>query len=269
MQTETFLNLDEPFPTTYESSLIISSKVFFSSILPMSLGDSGLGLRYESNGNKDEAWITTVKGGSVSGHYPQTYVGIGSGTPPGPKSTSTMHYKNYVAVDNDTVSIDLSGMTFKSGDSAKTSEWEVEMTFHMKSKEYQFKYGQCSQMCAAFHCFPWSGINYNYYSLKVNVTMNATLGFQVTGTGQNQLLDLAVIPSTNLFIDGDLEPPAGACECNDRELQKSFLKKLQTGMEPKLKKIFDKQFTPVSVFALKNILFPAKNLRVERSVCTR
>ena len=74
MQTETVLNLDEPFPTIYESSLIISSKVFFSSILPTSLGGSGLGLRYESNGNKDKAWITSVKAGSVSGHYPQTCV---------------------------------------------------------------------------------------------------------------------------------------------------------------------------------------------------
>ena len=68
MQTETFLNLDEPFPTIYESSLIISSEVFFSNILPTSLGESRLGLRYESNGNKDEAWITSEKAGSFSGH---------------------------------------------------------------------------------------------------------------------------------------------------------------------------------------------------------
>ena len=257
MQTETFLNLDEPFPTTYESSLIISSEVFFSSILPTSLGDSGLGLRYEGklNGNKDEAWITSVTAGSVSGHYPQTCVSSGStSVPVGPDGdTSTNYYKNYVAVDNDTVSIDLSGMTFKTDDSAKTSEWKVEMTFDMQ-KEYQFMYGEsCSSGFTS-----WSPIKYSNYSLNVNVTMNATLGFDVTGTGQNQLLN--VNPSTNQLIDGDLEPPAGACECNDRDLQNSFLKNLKTGMEPKLKSIFEKEFTSVSLFALKNILFPAKNL---------
>ena len=170
-----------------------------------------------------------------------------------------VYYEDYVAVDNNTVSINLSGMTFKSGDSAKTSEWEVEMTFDMKSKEYQFKYGECTQVFDSY-CHDWTPISYTNHSLKVNVMMNATLGFRVTGTGQNQLLNLAVIPSTNSFIDGDLEPPAGACEHNDRDLQKSFLKYLQTGMEPRLKSIFDKQFTHVSVFALKNILFPAKNL---------
>ena len=130
------------------------------------------------------------------------------------------------------------------------------MTFDMKSKEYKFKFGERHQVCT-FGCTPWSAIHYKHYSLKVNVTMNATLAFHVTGTGQNQLLNLAVT-STNPFIGGDLEPPAGACKCNDRDLQKSFLKNLQTRMEPKLKSIFDKQFTPVSVFALKNILFPAK-----------
>ena len=216
----------------------------------MSLGDSGLGLRYESNCNKAESWIMSVKGGSVSGHYPQTYYGSRTTVIPGGIS-KTMNYENYIAVDNDRVSIDLSGMTFKSDDSAKTSKWEVEMTFDMKSKEYQFKYGESDSSS--------SGIDYKYHSLNVNVTMNATLGFHITGTGQNQLLNLAVT-STNPFIGGDLEPPAGACKCNDRDLQKSFLKNLQTGMEPKLKSIFDKQFTPVSVFALKNILFPAKNL---------
>ena len=90
--------------------------------------------------------------------------------------------------------------------------------------------------------------------------MNATLGFHVTGTGQDQHLDLAVIPSTNSFIDGNPEPPPVACECSDRESQESFLENLRTGMEPKLKSIFNKKFTSVSLFALKNILFPAKNL---------
>ena len=259
MPTQPFLNLDDPFPTAYESSLIISSKVFFGIILPKSLGESGLGLRYESNGNKDKAWITSVKTGSVSGHYPQTYVSSSSTViPAGPEGgmSSINYYKEYVAVDNDIVSIDFSGMTFKSDDSAKTSEWEVEMTFNMKEKENKFKYGKCHQSFS-FSCNPWSAIKYSHYSLKVNVTMNATLGFHVTG---NQVLNLAVVPSTNPFIDGDLELPAGGCKCNDREFQKSFLENLRTGMEPQSKSIFDKKFTSVSLFALKNILLPAKNI---------
>ena len=255
MQTEPFLNLDEPFPTTYESSLIISSKVFFSSILPTCLGDSGLRLDYESketpnNGNNDKVWTTRVKAGTASSSFPEKMI---ESYQQKMNDNTCIMCKDYVAVDNDTIHIDLSGMTFKSG--ACDNSPNVEMTFDRKGEEYKFKYGTCKQI----HIGAWSNIDYSYYPLKVNVTMKATLGFDVTGTGQHQILSLSELPSTNPFIDGDLEP-AGTCKCNDHELQKSFLENLRTGMEPQLKSIFDKKFTSVSLFALKNILFPAKNI---------
>ena len=262
MQTDTAIDLHEPIPTTYECSLIINSKVFFSSVLPTSVSDSGLGLRYRSDeppndGNKDKAWTAVVKAGSISAPYPPTLTSSSS-TVPTPENRSVIYTNYYVAVDNNTVSIDLTGMTFKSGDS--TTGWDTKMMFDMKEKEYQFKYGYSTKSCGFFGCSDWSNISYSNHSLKVNVKMNANLGFNITGSGQNQLLQLAVIPSTNPFIDGDIEPPAGFCQTNDRELQKTFLNNLRTGMEPKLKSIFDKTFTSVSLFALKNILFPAKNL---------
>ena len=82
----------------------------------MSLGDSGLGLRYESNCNKAESWIMSVKGGSVSGHYPQTYVNSGSAVipPAWPGVIPTiLSITRTMLLLIMIVSIDLCGMTFK------------------------------------------------------------------------------------------------------------------------------------------------------------
>ncbi|KAL5479210.1 hypothetical protein EMCRGX_G022704 [Ephydatia muelleri] len=97
-------------------------------------------------------------------------------------------------------------------------------------------------------------------SLTVNVRMNANLEFINEGTGQDQKVKLKNVESTNPMITGELQPPAGACECNDRDLQKAFLDKIQTGMTPQLKNMLNQPFPAVSLFALKNILFPAQHL---------
>ena len=57
--------------------------------------------------------------------------------------------KNYVAVDNDTIHIDLSGMTFQSG--SCDSSPNVEMTFDRKRGK-KFKYGTCKKI----HIGAWS-----------------------------------------------------------------------------------------------------------------
>ena len=126
------------------------------------------------------------------------------------------------------------------------------------SNKYDFKYGEQVQSCE-FSCGSWSDIGYHDYSLQVTVNSGAQLPMTVAGSGQNQAL---VIQPTDSDVDisGDLEPPAAACHCNDRDLQKRFLTNLQTHMKPKLKGMFDVQFKSVSIFALKNILFPAKNV---------
>ena len=59
----------------------------------------------------------------------------------------------------------------------------------------------------------------NEMQAKVSKLSPAQSGFPVTGTGQYQLLALAVIPSTNSFIDGDLQPPDVDNICNDRQFQ--------------------------------------------------
>ena len=255
LQSTTSLYLQEPIPSLYESSLIISSELFFKVVLPASLGDGGgLGLSVSANEpqdnlNKDKVWTATATAGSISATYEPEVVRQYSST----QGAGVRYYKDWVGVPSDTVTLYLAGMKFECGKSDV-----VEMTFNMDENS-TFKYGSQSRLCAVVGCSSWSGISYSNYTLQVNVRTGAGLPITVSGSGQNQ--NISIMPTqSDVHIKGTLEPPAGACKCNDRDLQKSFLEKLQKNMKPKLTEMFSIKFAPVSIFALKNILFPAKNL---------
>lgn len=258
LPSATDLYLQEPYPSIYESSLIISSKIAFSDIIPISFGSAGVGLALErikpdNNQNLDKAWSTRANAGSISGPYLPTLVKSYSYSPK--QGMGSIYYEDYVSVPDDVVLLPLKGMSFYCSE----GEWNAKMAMTMNNAAFKFKYGSRSQACTV-SCSDWSGISYKVYELTVTVTLNADLEFQVTGEGQNQMLKFSSIASTNPVIDGNLEPPAGACECNDRDLQKSFLHNLRTVMTPKLTTMLKKDFTSVSLFALQNIIFPAKDL---------
>ena len=256
-QSETSLYLQEPIPSLYHSSLIVSSEIFFRAILPTCIGSGGdIGLALSANEpqnnlNKDKAWTASVTKGTICATYKPIVVREESHADP---YGSVTFVKYWVCVPNDTATLDLSGMKFK----CDTDEFNLEVVFNMEKKDYMFKYGSQFQDCDIFNkCTPWSSINYDNLSLPVNVGTKAHLSITVSGTGQNQ--HILIKPSEpDVDITGKLERPA-ACKCDHRELQRSFLKRLRTTMHPKLTKMFHIEFTPVSIFALKNILFPGKN----------
>ena len=250
---EAALQLSEPFPTMFESSLIISSKIFFSDVVPASFGKvNSLKIAgVELSGNLNQ-WSTQATAGLISGHYPPTKVGSYSHCTQG----GCLNSEDYVAVPSDTATIDLQGMSFD----CNGSNWGAKMSFDMNNEGYTFMYGFRSQFCGIFGCGHWSSIYYNNYTVQVTVTMNADLEFTITGQGQDQQLQLATIPSTNPCIKGNVEPPAGACKCNDSELKQSFLKNLRSALTDNLTNMLKHDFPSISLFALKNILFPAKNI---------
>ena len=257
LQSSTSLYLQEPIPSIYESSLIISSKIFFQNVLPTSLGDGGIGLVLEStepanDDNKDKAWSLKANAGSVLAPYPEARVSSHTEGHQG----GTTESESYVKVDNNTAVVDLSGMKFVPGDAV--SGWDVKMIYDVGQRTYDFKYGSRFKSCGMFGCSSWSSIHYRDHSLNVNIEMSSNLPVSVSGSGQNQLVEIDAVTS-NVNLTGNVEPPAGACKCNDRELQKKFLDNLNKAVPGKLVNIFNQPFKSVSLFALKNLLFPAKN----------
>lgn len=250
LQSATSLNLREPFPTTFQSSLIVSSEIAYSNVIPASFSGAGITLQGNEppdNQNLDKTWSASVAAGSISGPYnvrkvsTDTTVGIRG-------ITFTTEY--YVGVPGNVATIQLTGMNFECD--STTLDAKMSMT---SGYNYTYKYGSRESTEGG----PWSNIDYHNYQLGVNITMYADLRFQVTGQGQNQLIQISPIASTNPLITGNIEPPAGACKSNDRDLQQSFLQNLNSGMKPKLETMLQKDFPAISVFALKNIIFPAKN----------
>lgn len=222
----------------------------------LSDGDVGLALeanKPSSNANKDKVWSAAATSGSVSSHFEPKRVSKSSSH--NPHSGGSTYFENYVAVPKDTATVDLKGMNFTSGD--VSNQYDSKMNYERK-KSYPFKYGSRSKICG-FSCGKWSSIGYKHHSLKVTITMNANFKFTVQGSGQNQEVQLEVVESTNPIVDGEVEPPAGLCKTSDHDLQQAYLSHLKASIEPELISLFSRKFSSISVFALKNILFPDEN----------
>ncbi|XP_038061127.1 uncharacterized protein LOC119731911 [Patiria miniata] len=255
----TGLYLQEPIPSSYQSSLIINTQIFYKDVLPASLGDGGIGLILKANSpgddpNKDKVWSTTATSGTVSAPYPPTKVGEDSHW----TDYGTFYYEYYVKVPGDRVHVDLTGMAFKFGDSA-VNGWTVKSKFQVTDSPYDFEYGSRDKLCDVYGCGDWHKVVYKPYSTTVDINMDSTLPFAVTGTGQDQSLKVEST-SSNVKVDGNFEPPSGACGCDDSELQSRFLTTLRNNLIPQMKAVFNRPFPSISIFALKNILFPAKNV---------
>uniref|UniRef100_UPI00358F5283 uncharacterized protein n=1 Tax=Myxine glutinosa TaxID=7769 RepID=UPI00358F5283 len=242
LQSDPMLNLQEPIPSEYETSLIINSKIFFQDVLPSILhNDFTLeGTEPADNYNKDKSWSSKVTAGSISAPYPESIV----------KSHSSYDY--YIGVDNDTVVVDLTGMEFVAGD--YTSQWNTRMIYDVGVRSYDFKFGWRRKP----DVFPKGTLRDEHqYSLKAKICMSSSLPFQFIASGKKQKVEIAATPSC-VNLDGNLEPPAGACQSNDRDLQKMFLDNLEN-IRPTLVNIFNQPFDSVSLFALNNLLFPGSN----------
>ncbi|XP_038064052.1 uncharacterized protein LOC119734556 [Patiria miniata] len=258
LQSATSLYIQEPIPSTYDSSLIINSKIFFQDVMPTALGDGGIGLALEAieppdDANTNTAWSAKATSGSVSAPFPVTKVDSDATSNKG----STTHFEYFVKVGNDTAVVDLTGMQFLPGD--ETSGWVAKVVYSPGCRKYSFKYGSRWKICTLFGCDEWSKIDYSNHSLGVTIDMETTLPLSVTGDGQNQSIGFAATESS-VSLTGNLKPPGGVCKCNDRDLQKKFLDNLKKILPKELVGVFNKSFDAVSLFALKNLLFPAKNL---------
>ena len=98
--------------------------------------------------------------------------------------------------------------------------------------------------------------------LLFKVTISGDIGLSIVGKGQNQLVQVSPFKSSGdgHYFDGTVQQH-GDCDCdNEDEIQSKFTQQLNDALSQQLTTIFDQKFSSVSIFALKNILFPAKNL---------
>lgn len=230
------LDLTEPVPTGDDCSLIISSRIVYQQLLPQSLRTNGsfLVLTGDDPGEAHLAWT----GHFTRGLLEATFV----------SSNSDIR----ISADSNKVQLNFAGMTLN-----RTSAADLG-TSYSSTQNRDFQYNQ--EVC---HTTPGSTVQYcdhhwEKHSLDVTINMNTTLPIQVVGSGVEQKIRIAT-QSNDVVVSGSLSP-AGACTTNDRELQSAFLDQLRSQLPGAIAQALQVQFSDISLFALKNLLFPANNI---------
>ena len=262
-QVDTQMNLLEPVPNIYECSLIISSRIFFSNVLPPCIDVRALDFTLktvepENDVKHEKAWGSEIEKGEITTHFD-------------PKRVGSLHraVEFYLALPDDTMRLNLASTQFVNGD--EKSNWEMKMVTDKKKdktdkeskdteeegKEYTFKYGSRESNIGTG--YEWSSIGYGNYKIRITPNLVARLELVITGKGQNQKIKL----NSQFPPDSDFEThiDSGGCKCDDDSgIKNIFFSKYKEKMEPKLKSMLDQPFPSISLFALKNILFPSKNI---------
>jgi hypothetical protein len=102
----------------------------------------------------------------------------------------------------------------------------------------------------------------NKYNTDVNVTIGATMPIQISGEGKNQTVNIA-ISNESVNVEGQMSG-GGSCGCDN--IQNELNRAIKAQIPPKITAVLNVPFQPISVFALKNLLFPGSNVIVFKSV---
>ncbi len=238
--SQAFLNnLPEPLPVGSSASLLIGSKLFFNEILPKSIkGGWTLGGK-ASEGLKP--WSSKILTGKVSGFVDTS--GMRRAITDGDAII-------YINPDrSNTIDVEVQGMTI-----APTNSGILKLDFS-KIKTVTFYDHKEWLNCNPYtgHCSPKSTTD--QYNTDVNIGISALLPVSITGSGRNQSVQISV-SNKEVNVDGKMSG-GGPCGCADMEAQLNVAIKNQ--IPAQITGVTNISFDSLSVFALKNLLFPTDN----------
>ncbi len=230
------LSLGEPIPQGYGCSLMINTKILWQDIFVKS---------FNSSGNIRVAAKAPVE------NYKSYSAYVISG-----QVISVIDFKDRshdlrINENGNQIIWELAGMTFQPSESSGIA------LHYNKTKNQGFQAYRCTAYpCGLGSCQSCSWQN---YSLDVTVDLSGTYRIQIVGSGLNQQVKIDSKPP-EVKVDGKLDD-AGACKCNDRDLQQSFIDLLRKDVPEQLaKQIGGLPFESISLFALKSLLFPEQNI---------
>lgn len=252
-ESQTFLNnLPEPIPASADSSLIISGKTFFGSVLPASV-QGGWKMEGSAPSGDRKAWQSRFTSGNVTGRVDTsglTKYG-GDGGEGYSNSWVTKVYMN--SNESNDISWTVAGMTV-----APTGSGTLKLHFN-EQKNVPFvtktEYTSCGFTCRTSY-------STNDYSTSINVTMDAAMPVALSGTGKGQTVSLS-LDQQSANIDGRMSG-GGPCGCDDMQAQLNNA--LRAQIPDQLKRVLNVSFNQISVFALQNLLFPADSYITFKSV---
>lgn len=246
--SQAFLNnIPEPLPQGEKSSMMFRSGLIFSDVLPKSLSNNGWVLEGVNPGDAAEAWSGRFTNASVTGTVDLSPLNHSSSTSSGHGGGSITNYTYSIPGGNDvswslngtTITVQSNGQMYYSGTQKQTLQY---------NQQACYSYYPCF-----FNCDP--KCSNSTLSSDVNVNVTATLPISVGGSGRSQTIQIAT-ESKGVTATGHL---SGGGPSGSDDLEAQVNQQIQKQVPQQIAAKLSLNFSPISVFALKNILFPANN----------
>lgn len=244
--SQTYISTDvpDPIPEGSEASLMINSRIFYGSVLKESLqGDWTF--QAEQPSDKTKAWEGIFTQASVHGSVDLSSLNHSSSS--GSQYSTTVTDYTYTPKGGNPVKWSLDTMKISTGDHGN-----MRLQYHRKNTFY-FVENSRTTHCSMFHC---KTSNYsNNQSSDITLDISASLPVKITETGRKQNIQ---INASNKSVSIDARTSGGG-PCGSDDLQSKINKQLKDNVPEQITKKLNISFDSVSVFALKNLLFPSNN----------
>jgi hypothetical protein len=256
-ESQAFLNdVPEPIPATSDTSLIISSKIFFNGVLPASV-QGGWKLEGTDPGTDRKAWASKFTVGSVKGTVDTSGLtrNSSSGGRGGSSTFSTTRVFMNANESND-INWSVAGMAI-----SPTTNGTLHLAFS-QLRNMPFVTKTKSTTCTILGC---KDRYYSHdYSTDITVTITSAMPIALGGSGRQQTISINM-SNQSVSVDGRMSG-GGPCGCDDMQAQLN--KAIGAQVPGQITKVLNVSFNQISMFALQNLLFPADSVITFKSVYT-
>ncbi|MEJ0076463.1 MAG: hypothetical protein WDO17_13615 [Alphaproteobacteria bacterium] len=262
-------NCDEPLPYGYQSSMMIGSRLFYGAVLPGSLNLAGWRFEGFAKGgdpaNVRDSWYGKYTAGAVRGTldlnplherydlrpgmYRENWVWINIHNwwlqkPPIPRLPPSGGPAAFMY----DLPWNIVGMSI-----LPAQDGRMRLTFFHQAKQDFLSSG------GSYKPHPtWTQIiqyQENQYTTEYNINIDSIVPLTITKSGREQDIHIDV-KNVSVEVGGHF---SGGGPSNCDNIQAIFNRNVKEQLPPQVKKQLDVGFAPISIFALKNLLFPTKN----------
>jgi len=241
--SQTFINsnVSDPIPQGSETSLMINSRIFFGSVLPGSI-QSGWKIIGNDPNDGSKSWDGQFSTAIIQGDIDLSNVDTKAHV-----IGYTTTWYTYEPTGGNPASWSLEGMTVK-----PTNKKQMDLGYDGLNKFYftQNYDSAFSNYGRIIHSYGSNQLN-----TEIGLKITAPMPILITGSGRDQNIKID-ISDKSVSVEARTSG-GGPCGCDDIDAQ--INSQLRAVLPQLIASKLNVSFDSISVFALKNLLFPSKN----------
>ncbi|ACF15061.1 conserved hypothetical protein [Chloroherpeton thalassium ATCC 35110] len=245
--SQAFLNnIPEPLPQGQSNSMMIRSQLIFQEALPQSLKNNGWALAGVNPGSPAKAWTGKMTSASVTGTVDLSKLNHSVNNSGGQGGGSYTQYTYSIPGGNN--------ISWSLADTTLTTQSDGQLLYSgSHSQSLSYKEHSCTTI---YPCF-WNCTSCYDSMLSTDFVLNvrAVLPFSVAGSGRNQTIQI-VTTGQGINVTGHL---SGGGPSGSDDLKAQVNQQIESQIPGQIAGKLSIKFDAISVFALKNLLFPANN----------